>query len=192
VQGPVKEAWKTAPVHYETCGVPMYWHQHGYDFDFILEQGLKYHGTYFMPKSTRLPEVWMDKLSAFCRKLGYRYVLRQAIIDCRVAPAGSFKIALWIDNVGIAPIYRKYELAIRLRQGEHDEIVPFSDIDIRKWLPGDEWIERTVTVLPSIQRGWCELSVGLIDPATREAKVSFAVEERYSDRWSPIHGIEIV
>ena len=59
------DVWKTAPVHFETCGVPMHWYNGGYnafegkpawDIDFILEQGLKYHTTYFMPKYAALPE----------------------------------------------------------------------------------------------------------------------------------------
>lgn len=62
-----QEAWKTAPIHFETCWVPMGWYQRGYDIDFIIEQGLKFHGTYFMPKYTALPEERLDKLASFRR-----------------------------------------------------------------------------------------------------------------------------
>jgi hypothetical protein len=186
------DTWKTAPVHFETCWVPMTWYQRNFDLDFILEQGLKYHGTYFMPKYTRLPEKWMDKLEAFCNKLGYRYAYRLAVIDATAKIGGSFHFTSWIENVGVAPIYRKYDFAVRLRQGDHEEIIALPEIDIRKWLPGDAWIERPLKLSDKLQRGWADISAALVDPATKEARISFAIEEQYSDRWVPLGGIEIV
>jgi len=192
LDGGAKDTWKKAPVHFESCWVPMYWYQQGWDIDFILEQGLKYHTTYFMPKYTRLPDKWMDKLSAFCRKIGYRFVLRQALIDAQVKAGASFRIQSWIENVGVAPIYRQYDFAIRLRQGDQEEIVTLNNIDIRRWLPGDVWLDRKIQLPKSIKPGWVELSAGLIDPQTKQARVSFAIKEVYSDRWAGLGGIEVV
>ena len=73
----VTEAWKKGPVFFESGWVPMAWYKLGHDLDFILQQGLKFHMTYFMPKYTYLPDAWIDKLGLFCRRIGYRYVLRQ-------------------------------------------------------------------------------------------------------------------
>ena len=192
VKAGAQDAWKTAPVHFETCWVPMYWYQHGFDIDFILEQGLKFHTTYFMPKYTALPEKWMDKLSAFCRHCGYRYVFRQAMLETPVPAGTAFRFHSWIENVGVAPIYRRYDFALRLRQGDHEEITVINDVDIRKWLPGDTIVEKKIQLPHSIRPGWVELSAGLIDPATREARVSFAVKEAFSDRWVSLGGIEVV
>ena len=186
-----QDAWKTAPVHFETCWVPMYWYVHGFDIDFILEQGLKFHGTYFMPKYAALPEKWMDKLESFCEKLGYRFVLRHACFDCEAKMGGEFKFQCWIENVGVAPIYRRYDFALRLRQGDVEQVVPFEDTDARKWLPGDAWVERMVKLPDGLRPGWAELSAGLVEPGTKTACVRFAVKERYSDRWTPLAGIEI-
>ena len=185
------DAWQTTPVFFETCWVPMYWFQHGFDLDFIIEQGLKFHGSYFMPKYTRLPEAWMDRLSAFCRKLGYRFVIRQALYSVKAPVRGPFRFSCWIENVGVAPIYRPYQLALRLRQGSSSAIIPVSDVDIRTWLPGDFCMDREFAVPAGLQRGWAELSIGIVDPGTHQAKVSFAVRERFSDRWSPLGGIEL-
>lgn len=185
------DAWQTAPVHFETMWVPMFWYEHRFDIDFILQQGLKYHATYFMPKSAALPEPWIEKLSSFCRRIGYRYVFRQATIDRQVQRGGQFTFQAWIENVGVAPIYRKYDFAVRLRQDDREHIEVLNDIDIRTWLPGDAWIDRRIPLPESFRPGWVELSAGLIDPRTREARVSFAVKERYGNRWTPLGGIEI-
>lgn len=186
-----QDAWKTMPVHFETCGVPMYWLMNNYDLDFILEQGLKFHGTYFMPKYTALPEKWMDKLQDFCNRLGYRFIIRQASVQVEATPGGQFAFQCWIENVGVAPIYRRYEFALRLTQGEKHFIIPLKDIDIRKWLPGDVWLERTLPTPAGVQKGWADFSVGLIDPRTQKACVRFAVKEQYRDGWVPLAGIEI-
>jgi len=183
------DVWKTAPVHFECC--PMHWYNAGWDVDFIIDQGLKYHGTYFQPLYTALPEVWIDKLAAFCRRLGYRFVFRQASFDVSVANRGAFRFQCWIENVGVAPIYRRYDFALRLRQGDNEKIIPMSDVDVRTWLPGDIWLDRQVTIPAGFEKGWAELAAGLIDPQTQAAKVNFAVKERFSDGWVWLDGIQL-
>jgi hypothetical protein len=186
------DRWKTMPIHFESGGVPMNWYQGGFDIDFILQQGLKFHVTYFMPKYAQLPDAWMDKLAAFSNKIGYRFIYRQAKFDSPVKAGAAFNFHSWIENVGVAPIYRRYDFALRLRQGDHQEIITLKDVDIRKWLPGDAIIDTTVKLPPSIKPGWAELSAGLIDRESREARVSFAVKEVYSDRWVSLGGIEVI
>ena len=183
------DAWKKNPVHLETGWVPMGWYQKGWDIDFILEQGLKYHPTYFMPKYSRLPEAWMDKLATFCKKIGYRFVLRHVMFDVQAARGGTFRFQCWVDNVGTAPIYRPYRFALRLRQGDNAFVIPIDDVDVRTWLPGDTWVDREIRVPAGLQPGYAELSAGLIDAETRQVKVKFAVKEQFSDGWVPLDGI---
>ena len=185
------DAWKTAPVHLETCWVPMAWYRRESDLDFILQQGLKYHATYFMPKSTRLPEPWIEKLADFCNHLGYRYVYRQAAFSPRVTAGERLRFESWIENVGVAPICRRYDFALRFRQGDHERTVVFDDIDIRRWLPGDVWIEREVDVPTGFQPGVVELAAGLVDPATRQPRVSFATTAQFVDRWVDLGYFEL-
>jgi len=186
------DAWKTGPVHFETCWVPMHWYRVGFDLDFICQQGLKYHGTYFMPKYTALPAEWMDDLKAFCRQLGYRFILRQASFGIDPDRPGQVHFQAWIENVGVAPMYRQYDLALRLRQGSREEIVILDGVDPRQWLPGDVWIDRWVDLPAGMNPGRVDAAAGLVDPQTRQVRVSFAVKERYSDRWAWLDGFEIV
>jgi hypothetical protein len=186
------DAWKTGPVHFETCWVPMFWRQQGFDLELILQQGLKFHGTYFMPKYTALPAEWMSRLAEFCRQLGYRFVFRQALYEAQVKRGEQFRFECWIENVGVAPIYRRYELALRLRQDDKEHLIPLGHVDIRKWLPGDACLVEKVLLPAGLRPGWAELSIGLIDPKTKQAKVSFANREMYSDRWLPLEGLEVV
>jgi len=183
--------WQKAPVYMETCSVPMAWYYGGFqydhvvdsfDIDFILEQGLKYHTTYFMPKYTKLPEKWIDKLSDFCQKIGYRYVYRQVVIDRQAIIGDSFNFTSWIENTGVAPIYIKYDFAVRMRQGKNEETVILKNIDIRKWMPGDVWIDENIKIPEKFQTGPLEISVALVNK-NKIPKVRFAVEETFIDYW---------
>ena len=185
------DAWKTAPVHFETCWVPTCWYRNGWDLDFILQQGLKYHGTYFMPKYCALPPAWMKELAEFCRKLGYRFVLRNVTLDAQVPVGGAFQFQCWIENVGVAPIYRRYDVALRLRQGSREDIVSLDRVDIRHWLPGDAYLDERIQLPAGFAPGSVDVSVGLVDPATRQPKVAFAIEEQYADRWAPLGAIQV-
>ncbi len=186
-----QDAWKTGPVHLETCGVPMDWYRRGLDLDFILQQGLKFHATYFMPKSAALPEPWVDRLAAFCRQLGYRFAFRQAILPRTVKPGAPMPVEIWIENVGVAPIYHRYALAFRFRQDGKELFTTLPDIDIRTWLPGDAWLTRDVPVPAGLRPGWVDLSVGLVDEHN-QARIRFAAEETYLDRWLDLAGFEIL
>jgi len=188
----VTEAWKTGPVFFESGHVPMYWYKAGYDLDFILQQGLKFHLTYFMPKYTYLPDAWIDRLDAFCRRIGYRFVFRQAKFYAKAPRTGPWQFECWIENTGVAPIYHRYDFALRFRQDDNLFIVPFEDVDIRTWLPGDACLDRAIALPAGLRPGLVELSAGLIDRATKEARVSFANKPRYKDRWLHLGKFEVV
>jgi hypothetical protein len=185
-----QDAWKTAPVHFETCASPIDWPGQGVDLDFVIEQGLKYHATYFMPKSTALPPPYMEKLAAFCRRMGYRFVFRQATMSTRVKKGEALIFQAWIENVGVAPLYRKYDFALRFRQDGRDTVIKLEAVDPRTWLPGDVWIDRALPLPPVLGPGWVEVSAGLTDPDGRAA-VNFAIQERFADRWALLGGFEI-
>ena len=187
------DAWKTAPVHFETYTSPLeFFRQTDYDLDFVLEQGLKYHSTYFMPKSVAMPEQWMDKLAAFCENLGYRFIFRQATLSRQARRGEKFVFRAWIENVGVAPLYRRYTFALRLRQDTTEHIIPFDDVDVRSWLPGDVWIPKLLDLPKGLRPGWVEVSAGLLDQTTKKPAINFAVKERFADRWVLLGGFELL
>jgi len=185
-----QDAWQHAPVIFESCGVPMSWYNKGFSLDFIVQQALKFHGSTLMPKSARMPEEWMDALAAFCNDLGYRFVLRQFLYEKRVTPGGFVRYEIWIENVGVAPIYRQYPLALKLSQGNREHVVTLPD-DIRSWLPGDVWLIGHLRVPESFKPGEVMLHAGIIDPETEQPKVRFAVQETDEKGWVPLDTVEV-
>ena len=184
------DAWKNSPVVFESCGVPMRWFTEGFDLELTLQQGLKFHGSVLMPKSAALPEEWTGRLLAFCNDLGYRFVLRQLMADGGSGGSEPVKCSLWIENVGVAPIYRRYDLALRFTQGRNSH-VHRSEADILEWLPGDVILHEDVRLPGSFEAGRVEVSAGLVHPETGEAKVRFANEGTSDDGWLALGDIEI-
>ena len=185
------ESWKTAPVAYEPGGLLMKSFELGFDLEFIIQQNLKYHGSLISMKSAALPEAWMPRLERFCNDLGYRFVLRQFAFDAEVRAGETFNQRTWIENVGVAPIYRRYALAVRFTQGDRTVVRQFPD-DIRAWLPGDACLVEPIRMPREFLPGPVMLHMGLVDLKTNEPKVRFAVEGATSDGWVPLDTVEVL
>lgn len=190
VQAGAQERWRTQPVVFETCGVPLRWKESDFDLDFILQQGYKYHCSVFMPKSNPLPEDYMEPLAEFCDRIGYRFALRQATWERKAKKGGDMEFSMWIENTGIAPVYRDYKLALRIKQDQGETVLPL-DADVRTWLPGDAWIEDLLRLPESLGTGDTMLYAGLVDPEKLEPQVHFAVEEAEEDGWVPLGIVKI-
>jgi len=158
-----KDAWRTAPVILETCWTVPYWHRRGWDADWILQQGLRYRASVFMPKSCYIPEEWKEKIAEFDRKIGYRFVLRQVTMPLEARPGDEIEMLVFIDNVGCAPIYRDYPLAYRFRQGGR-ELVVRSAQDIRKWMPNEQtWFRDKITFPEQLAPGEVKVDIGMVE-----------------------------
>ncbi len=187
----VADRWRTAPVTLETCWTVGHWYKEGWDIDWILEHGLKYHLSVFMPKSSYIPDAWRDKIERWNRRIGYRLVLRQMYIPLDVKRGGRIDFAAWVDNVGIAPLYRPYRFAYRFRQGRTARVV-YSGQDVRTWLPEYTWFSESITLPEGLEPGTAKVDVGIVDPATDKARVRFAIEEVLEDGWHPMGNVNVM
>jgi hypothetical protein len=185
----VQEAWRTGPVTLETCWTVGHWYEKGWDIDWILDQGLKYHPSVFMPKSCYIPEAWADKIERFNKQIGYRFVLRQVLLPIQVKRGKRIDLEVWIDNVGVAPIYRPYRLAYLFRQGADEEVV-LSRQDVRKWLPGHSWFPERITIPKSLRPGGAQFGVGIVDEANTPV-VRLAIKEVCEDGWHLLTTVQV-
>lgn len=186
-----QDVWKRAPITFETCWTVGYWWRKRWDLDWILDQGLKYHVSVFMPKSSFIPGPWRKKIDAFNRRMGYRFVLRQLMLPLEAKRGAPFHFNAWIDNVGVAPIYRPYKLALRFTQGRQSVVV-HSTQDIRTWLPDHNWFEETVAMPATLSPGPVTVDIGIVDPATDQPRVRFAINEVAKDGWHPMTCMDVL
>ena len=189
-----EEAWKTAPVAFESCWDMRKWKEEGWDIRFIFDYALELHTSYLNNKSAPIPEGTRSEIERFLRKLGYRLVLRRLAHDKDISAGGTLEVSMLWENVGVAPPYRDdLLLAFRVsNKSSGKSSVSVSDTSIRGWLPGEMEITESITMPENLSTGQYELAVGIVERSTGEPLVRLAIAGRAEDGWYPISQFELV
>jgi len=191
------DAWKRAPVAFESCWVMQHWAHEGWDIEFILNEALRWHCSVFNNKSSPVPPRWWSATEAFLKRMGYRFVLRSITHPAKVEAGGTLTVECEWDNIGVAPPYRKYVLAwqftpVGRRLGKTLVEDPAHPIDVTTWLPGKHDVGLDLAVPKDLTAGRYRLSLALLDPFTRQPAVQLAVEGRDAQGWYSLSEVEVV
>jgi len=186
----MRDAWMKAPVTLEVCWVMQHWKNKGWDVDYIIDQSLKWHISSFNGKSSAVPAEWWPQVNRWLKKMGYRYVLRKFTYPASVNRGGKLAFTTWWENKGVAPCYKQFPFALRLKGNRREAVLP-TGADIRKWLPGDNLYDDAVFVPADMPAGEYEVAVALLDPLTREPKVKLAIAGVAPDGWYPMGKVRV-
>jgi hypothetical protein len=107
-----------------------------------------------------------------------------------VKPNESLHFTSWWDNKGVAPCYKEYPLAIRLKN-DKDSRVLITGADIREWLPGDNLYDDAVFIPWDMPAGNYDLQIGMINPLTSEPSIKLAIEGKDKEGWYQLGRIKI-
>jgi hypothetical protein len=197
----MQDAWKMAPVSLEICGTLKSWkgerdsceYCQGYkldDVNYIIDETLKWHISSFNAKSSGVPEEWRPAIDRWLKRMGYRFVLRSFSYPEFTVPGEKLNFKSWWDNKGVAPVYRKYLLAIRLINNAKSELF-LTDADINSWFPGDNLYDDGIYIPWNMPSGIYQLQIGIVDPQTHEPRVNLAIQGRDAGGWYPVGKIVI-
>ena len=186
----VQNVWQRSPVSLETCWVPGFWKEKGWDVDYILDQALRWHVSSVNVKSSPIPVEWKNKFDEFQKRIGYRLVLRRFEYPRSAKSGAMIPVHMWWLNAGVAPPYREYTLALQFQSDKSSETTTLS-ADVRKWLPGDAVVDQTVYVPVSLKSGDYQLRLALLDPRTRQPAIRLAIKGREADGWYNMGRINI-
>lgn len=186
----IGDSWRTGPVSLEACWVMQEWRNRGWDVDYIIDQSLKWHISSFNNKSSGVPPEWEPQVKRWLNRMGYRLVLRRFEYPMSVAPQGRLTFATWWENKGVAPCYRQFPVALRLRGEKRTEVLA-TGADIRSWLPGDAVYDDAVFVPADMPTGKYDLQIGVLDPQTRKPAVKLAIEGIDSEGWYTLGSINV-
>lgn len=190
VRAGIQDVWQRSPVSLETCWVPGYWKEQGWDVDYILNQALRWHVTSVNVKSTAIPPEWKKQFDEFQKQMGYRFILRRLEYPQRVKAGGMAPVSMWWLNSGVAPVYREYGLAIQFWSSAGSGFTRI-DVDVRKWLPGDAVVDSNVYVPETLKAGTYRVRVALLDPRTDQPTIQLAIEGRQPEGWYDIGEIVV-
>jgi hypothetical protein len=114
--------------------------------------------------------------------MGYRFVLRKFTYPASLRAGDKLAFTSWWENKGVAPSYRHFTLALRMRNANAEYVLP-TDVNIQRWLPGDNVYDNAVFVPAETPAGEYDLSIGLLDPVSRLPKVKLAIQGMEPDGW---------
>jgi hypothetical protein len=185
------------------------WVKEGWSLRYIFNYALALHGSYLNNKSAPLPEGEnvRPEIERFLRRLGYRFVLKEAKYPKQVAAGqSSLPVETKWQNVGSAPCYRPYRVAYRVadRTG-HVWVLPGSTT-VNKWMPGSiktftadffqevpdlpagEVVQVTdrLTLPGDLRGGEYNLAIGIVGEDSQEPVVRLAITGRTADGWYPL------
>jgi hypothetical protein len=186
-----KDVWKTAPVAYESCWDMRKWKEQGWDVRRIFDFALETHASYLNNKSAPLPEGVRPEVERFLRKLGYRLVLRKLSHPAEVAAGGRLELASTWANVGVAPPYRDYRVAVCLPDAKGGRRVLVSEQSVKGFLPGEREMPLVVSLPKDLAAGKYAVSVGIVPPGVEKPAIKLAIEGRDGEGWYPVSAVTV-
>jgi hypothetical protein len=194
VKSGMSEAWKKAPVTMEICGTFLRWlEKEKYNTDtveYIFDQALKWHISSFNAKSSSVPEEYSPLVNKWLNKMGYRFVLRRFTYPSSVNLLGQLPITTWWENKGVAPIYKEYKFAIRLKNAGK-EVIFSSCACLKEWLPGDIVHDEIFYIPHDMPAGTYQIEIAIVSPVTYEPRVKLAIKSINEDGWYPMGEISV-
>ncbi|MCR4415521.1 MAG: DUF4832 domain-containing protein [Thermoguttaceae bacterium] len=209
----VENAWKTAPVAWESCWDMRRWVQEGWPLRYIFNYALALHGSQMNNKSAPLPDgpEVRPELERFLRRLGYRLVLNELRHPAQVQAGGKLALAMRWQNVGSAPCYRPYRLAFCLTGPQGRRLVAVGKTTVNRWMPGSvdifskaflesppdlppgdvQAVTETLEVPDDLPPGRYTLAVGVVGEATDTPVLRLGIEGRDAEGWYPLSHVEV-
>ena len=186
----IQDVWRKRPVVFETCWVPSYWKDHGWDVRYILDEALRWHVSSVNVKSSAIPAEWKGIFDEFQTKMGYRLELRRLEYDRSVKRGDRFNVRMWWVNTGVAPLYRRYDVAVELRSGASSAVMRIP-ADVQAWVPGDYVVEERPILPDSIAAGKYRVRVALLDPKSGNPAIRLGIAGRQADGWYDLGDVDI-
>jgi hypothetical protein len=206
------ERWKTCPMEGETA---YNWGdnhiQPGDDPDdtltdpvhreFLIDTIYNFHGSGlgWIANYTQTDPVVQAGAAEVQKAFGYRFVIPQISCSSRVEPGDLLRLHFAVQNTGAAPFYENWPVEFSLLDpvtGLPLWKTILDEIDVRQWLPGDQWDEDTdlyqssaglhvvdisITVpRDRVPKGEYIAALAVLDPVGREPALRLAVNNYYS------------
>lgn len=186
------EAWRRAPVCLESCWTFKYWAHQGWDIDFILGEALRWRASLIMAKSSVIPVKWQDKVKAFQKRIGYRFVAREITWPATPLRRGrSFLLEQAWVNRGVAPCYDEFRLRLRLAQGRRRLELELPH-RLNTWMPDvDILVRDRITVPADMPAGRYTMALAICRPGSDRPAVRMANRRRDEQGWLPVSELEL-
>lgn len=156
----MEDIWTKGHVSFEAYWWLGEWQRQGWDLDKIIQTLLSWHVSTFNAKSLPIPFEWKDKIDDWVAKMGYHFVIDEIQTDKKITQGETFSIKLIVDNVGVAPIYVRLPLYIRLKNAKLEKTFE-TDVDIRNWIAGKYEESIQISIPNNLPKGEYQVQIGI-------------------------------
>ena len=186
-----ENTWQTAPVAFESCWDMRKWQESGWEIRFIFEYALRCHASYMNNKSAPIPPGTRPEVERFLRSLGYRLIIRSVEHEAAAQTGHKASVVVAWENIGVAPPYRDYRVALRLKGMGGLPFVLVGDESIRGWLPGNHVTKMPFNIPGSMPPGRYEVAIGVVDVLQKTPAIRLANMGRTEDGWYNVSYLRI-
>jgi hypothetical protein len=212
--GRVPDAWKTAPVAWETCWDMRKWVAEGWSLRYIFNYALACHASCINNKSVPLPEGEnvRPEIERFLRRLGYRLVVKEMKHDAHVQAGGKLELLMKWQNVGSAPCYKPYRVAYRVSHANGFAKTFVGNVAVTRWLPGSmemftpeffkepkdlpsgevNDVSEALALPADLPAGKYTLSIAVVQSEAAAPVVRLGIKGRADDGWYPLSKVQVV
>lgn len=183
------DIWKKGHVSFEAYWWLGEWQRQGWDLDKIIETLLLWHVSTFNAKSLPIPYEWKDKIDEWIAKMGYHFVIDEVKTKNSVKKGEKLTIQLVVNNVGVAPIYKRLPLYIRLKNADSQKVFE-TNIDIRKWISGKYEEDIEISIPKDMQDGEYDLQIGI--GGDQEPSIVFATDAEQDGDYAILTKVELL
>jgi hypothetical protein len=143
------------------------------------------------------------------RAFGYRFILDEFEYPAEIRTEGSFRVAFKVRNTGSSPFYYDWPVELSLLDPQTGEVVwcaVFEAVDIRHWLPGDEWedanqayqqraetyaVHGNFDLMRKVGKGEYVIAIAILDPAGMLPSARFAIQNYFNGGRHPLGRIGV-
>ena len=137
-------------------------------------------------------DLFRKRSESLVRLMGYDFRLTAIRHFKTVKPISPFPIAIQVKNIGVAPFYYPWRVAIALRDGDGNVAALFeTKWDIRGWQPELLKTEKQVFQLGNVTPGQYDLVIGIIDPWSKKPAIQFANDLPIKNGWTKLSTVEV-
>jgi hypothetical protein len=150
----------------------------------IVDDAIAWHATFAHNKSRDIPIEYISQIERLVMKLGYRLTLRNITYPELVNPGSKLSLKMNWENLGIAPPYRDYRLAFRLKN-KNNEIsnLEISDVSIKGWLPGEILSSFNYEIPADLPQDKYTVEMAVVFHSSIEHTIPIANKGKTSDGW---------
>ncbi len=140
-----------------------------------------------------------------------RLLLKELTHPAQVQPGEKLVLEMKWQNIGSAPCYRPYRVAVRLTSREGQPRVFVSDLTVNKWLPGSielftedffqepkdlppgeiAVVQDAIPLPDDLAPGRYTVSIAVVGERDEQSVVRLGIKGRADDGWYPLSTVSV-